>query len=185
MSLGHPSKFLRVSCLGSVTARQSSIGRQPNIAALNGGHHLYLAGRPSRWALAHISSWVWFTVCLVSVSLSLVTRALLDDSSDNVLTASPRPQTFSLGILLLTKFVNNSNVLQSRWLLIYSQCFNLPRVLWHCWLGVRKSVRSVKNCMMKHWHGYLSRARCSWFAYGPADASASLSSLASLKSRMV
>jgi len=25
-------------------------------AALNRGHHLYLAGRPSRWALAHISS---------------------------------------------------------------------------------------------------------------------------------
>jgi len=23
-------------------------------AALNRGHHLYLAGRPSRWALAHI-----------------------------------------------------------------------------------------------------------------------------------
>jgi len=27
-------------------------------AALNGGRHLYSAGRPSRWALAHISSLV-------------------------------------------------------------------------------------------------------------------------------
>jgi len=27
-------------------------------AALNRGRHLYLAGRPSRWALAHISSFV-------------------------------------------------------------------------------------------------------------------------------
>jgi len=26
-------------------------------AALNRGRHLYSAGRPSRWALAHISSW--------------------------------------------------------------------------------------------------------------------------------
>jgi len=29
-------------------------GRQPNFAALNRGRHLHLAGRPSRWALAHI-----------------------------------------------------------------------------------------------------------------------------------
>ena len=32
----------------------SSSGRQPNFAALNRGRHLYSAGRPSRWALAHI-----------------------------------------------------------------------------------------------------------------------------------
>jgi len=29
-------------------------GRQPNFAALNRGRHLCSAGRPSRWALAHI-----------------------------------------------------------------------------------------------------------------------------------
>ena len=29
---------------------------QPNFAALNRGRHLHSAGRPSRWALAHISS---------------------------------------------------------------------------------------------------------------------------------
>ena len=53
-SLGHPCKFQRVSLLGSVTAWHSRSGRQPNFAALNRGRHLYLAGRPSRWALAHI-----------------------------------------------------------------------------------------------------------------------------------
>jgi len=53
-SLGHPCKFQRVSRLGSVTARHSSSGRQPNFASLNWGRHLYSAGRPSRWALAHI-----------------------------------------------------------------------------------------------------------------------------------
>jgi len=52
--LGHPTIFQGVSRLGSVTARQSSSGRQPNFAALNRGRHLCLAGRPSRWALAHI-----------------------------------------------------------------------------------------------------------------------------------
>jgi len=49
-----PSKFHRVSSLGSVTAQHSSSGRQPNFAVLNRGCHLYLAGRPSRWVLAHI-----------------------------------------------------------------------------------------------------------------------------------
>ena len=42
------------SYIGSVTARQSSSRRQPNFAALSRGCHLYSAGRPSRWALAHI-----------------------------------------------------------------------------------------------------------------------------------
>ena len=32
------------------------VSGQPNFAALNRGRHLYSAGRPSRWALAHISS---------------------------------------------------------------------------------------------------------------------------------
>ena len=55
-SLGHPCKFQPVLRLGSIAARHSSSGRQPNFAALNRGHHLYLAWRPWRWALAHISS---------------------------------------------------------------------------------------------------------------------------------
>jgi len=53
-SVGHPCKFQRLSRLGSVTARHSSSGRQPNFAASNRGRHLYLAERPSRLALAHI-----------------------------------------------------------------------------------------------------------------------------------
>jgi len=53
-SLGNPSKSQRVSRLGNVTARHSSSGRQPNFAALSRRRRLYSAGRPSRWALAHI-----------------------------------------------------------------------------------------------------------------------------------
>jgi len=37
---------------------------------------------------------------------------------------------------------------------------------------------------MRCWHGYLSGTRCKWFAYGPADATATPSSLGSLKSKM-
>jgi len=36
------------------------------------------------------------------------------------------------------------------------------KMYWHCWLGISKSIQ----------HGYLSGARCKWFAYGPADATA-------------
>jgi len=58
-SLMHPCKIQRVSRLGSVTARYSSSGHKPNIAALNRGRQLYSAGRPSRWTLAHISSFAF------------------------------------------------------------------------------------------------------------------------------
>ena len=56
----------------------------------------------------------------------------------------------------------------------------LSSVLWYCWLDVWKSIRPVKNRLMRCWHGYLSGMRCRWFAYGPADVIASTSSLASL-----
>ena len=52
-------------------------------------------------------------------------------------------------------------------------CFNnefLP-VLWRCWLGGRKGIRPVKNCVVGCWHGYLSRVRCR-LEHGPTDATA-------------
>ena len=63
----------------------------------------------------------------------------------------------------------------------------VPSVLWHGWLGIRKSIWPVK---IEWWCvkcGCLSEARCRLFAYGPADATASQtpSSLASFKSRLV
>jgi len=69
-SLGHPCKFKRVSCLGSVIARHSRIGRQPNFATLNRGRHLYSAGRPSRWALTHILALPFFLLLFSSHNLS-------------------------------------------------------------------------------------------------------------------
>jgi len=46
----------------------------------------------------------------------------------------------------------------------------LPSVLWHCRLGVRKSIWPVKVSLMKCWCGCLSGVRCRFFAYSPADA---------------
>ena len=55
-------------------------GRQANFAALKRGRHLYPAGRPSRWALAHISSspmnfhssWLVFLSVFITVALAFV-----------------------------------------------------------------------------------------------------------------
>jgi len=44
---------------------------------------------------------------------------------------------------------------------------------------------ACKNWLMRCWHGYLSGARCKWYAYGQADATSTRLSLASLKFRMV
>jgi len=46
-------------------------------------------------------------------------------------------------------------------------CQVVPSVLWHCWLGVRKSIRSVK---IEWWVlVWLFGVRCRLLAYGPAD----------------
>jgi len=83
-------KFQRVSRLGSVTARHSSSGRQLNFAALNRGRHLYSAGRPSRWALAHIlvqylrpnsETFVTFCKILQNVTKGSELSNILEDSS--------------------------------------------------------------------------------------------------------
>jgi len=52
--------------------------------------------------------------------------------------------------------------------------FSLPSVIWHCWLGSRKSSWSVKNWLMRCWCGCMSGVRCKWsaYGYGLADATA-------------
>jgi len=44
---------------------------------------------------------------------------------------------------------------------------------------------ACKNWVVRYKRGYLSAARCKWFAYGQADATATQSSLAPVKSRTV
>ena len=61
-SLRHPCKFQGLSRLGSVTSRHLVVGVSQT-AALNRACHLCSAGRPSRWALAHILVCVW-NICM-------------------------------------------------------------------------------------------------------------------------
>jgi len=52
-------------------------------------------------------------------------------------------------------------------------------------VGRQEGHPACKNCVMRYWCGYLSRARWKSFAYGPADATATPSSVAPVKFRMV
>jgi len=58
---GNPANFNGFRVL----VRQSSSERQPNFPALNRGRHLCSAGRPSRWALTHISS----CICIMCITI--------------------------------------------------------------------------------------------------------------------
>ena len=52
-------------------------------------------------------------------------------------------------------------------------------------VGRQEGHPTRKNWVVRYWHGYLSGARCKLFAYGVADATATPSSLAPVKSSMV
>jgi len=69
-------------------------------------------------------------------------------------------------------------------LFIYSIYSIVHSLLCHCFC-IRKSIRPAKNWVMRCWHSYLSGAKCKWFPHGPADTTATASSLGSLKSRLV
>jgi len=47
-----------------------------------------------------------------------------------------------------------------------------PLVLWHCWLGFKKSIQPVKK--FERWGAgtIVSGTRCKWFAYASTDATA-------------
>ena len=45
--------------------------------------------------------------------------------------------------------------------------------------GRQEDNLACKNWVVRYWYDYLSEASCKWFAYGPDDASATPSSLAS------
>jgi len=92
---GTPSNFNRFRVLAALLHGTLVVGVSQT-AALNRGRHLYSAGRPSRWALAHISSLlyfeqllcvpsddddIWMTLVIISCSIQLLLLFLLCDYS--------------------------------------------------------------------------------------------------------
>ena len=67
---GTPANFNRFRVLAALLHGTLLVSAN-QIAALNRGRHLYSAGRPSRWALAHISS---LYVCCLHLSKALYQR---------------------------------------------------------------------------------------------------------------
>ena len=65
-----------------------------------------------------------------------------------------------------------------------SSCFSAFSTL-TLLVGRQEGHTACKNWVMRYWRGYLSGVRCKWFAYGLADATATPSSLAPVKSTMV
>jgi len=66
---GTPGNFNGFRVLAALLHGTS--GRQPNFEALNRGRHLYSAGRPSRWALAHILVCTYFLHCTTIACFNL------------------------------------------------------------------------------------------------------------------
>ena len=105
------------------------------------------------------------TVGKADTSAALMAQQAADIGSEKV-SAQPNPlaATYNIGIISL----------RSLTLKLLLAMFEIwPSLLSHSWLGVRKSIRPVKNGVMRCWCGYLSGARCRLFAYGPAYATAS------------
>ena len=65
LAWGTPDKFNGFRVLAALLHGTLVVGVSQT-AALNRERHLYSAGRPSRWALTHISSFVYFSTCLVN-----------------------------------------------------------------------------------------------------------------------
>ena len=75
--------------------------------------------------------------------------------------------------------------LQERKYIFLSTCLKLAFSALTLLIGWQEGHPACKNWVVRYWHGCLSGARCRWFAYGPADATATRSSLAPVKSRIV
>jgi len=94
------------------------------------------------------------------------------------LVASPLPtQQRQLHSALSLSRVNNVHFYVKK--LVYA-CSALTLLI-----GWQEGHPACKNWVMRCWRGYLSGARCKWFACGPADATVTSSSLAPVTSRMI
>ena len=65
---GTPTHFNGFRVLAALLHGTLVFGRQPNFAALNRRRHLYLAGPPSRCALAHILVYAVVPFCISKTS---------------------------------------------------------------------------------------------------------------------
>jgi len=124
----------------------SSSGRQPNFAAMNRYIHLYSAGRPSRWALAHVSSLYCiqcFCECWLGVRKSIEpVKNWLIRCWHGYLSAV-RCKWFAYGSADVTATLSFLDLLKSK--------FNLPGAgLPRLSIVIPKSTASYSSCFSTH-----------------------------------
>jgi len=133
-------------------------------------------------SMQHVS---WLCACAVNVVLSVSANASLPRLLLRISATSHQRNT-STHTHMARFTVDMWTVWRIRGKIISTVlCCVLPSLRWHCWFGGKKSIWPVNIRVMRCWRGYLYGARCKWFTYGPADATATPSSFASLKSRMI
>jgi len=76
-------------CVLAALLHASCSGRQPNFAALNRGHHLCSAWRPSGWALAHILvllfyNWSMLTKLVRRIAVILISKWLIGRRTEQI-----------------------------------------------------------------------------------------------------
>jgi len=118
-----------------------------------------------------------FQICFCMVCLFIL--YLLRNASDLVIIIFSTLATFGEGVVWL---VSVNSIIRTLWVDFWHWfAFTALTLL----VGRQKEHLACKNWVMRCRHGYLSWARWKWFAYGPADASATPSSVALLKPRLV
>ena len=152
-SLGHPGKFQRVSRVGSVTARRSSSGHQPNFAALNRRRHLYQAGRPSRWPLAHILVMTYFTNLSVASNalascstLGIVFELCFESYASLQLPYSSSSSSSSMRFIIIV----NVNLGNYQCILCLAVLSNLLYFLYHMYVVLNKQNEQTSKLLIHH-----------------------------------
>jgi len=94
-SLRHPCKFQWLSRLGALL-HGTLVVCVSQTAALNRGHHLSSAGRPSRWALAHVLVYVWNDLSYLLKTrrqAAQIWRVLMQELPTSSMTVPTQPPT--------------------------------------------------------------------------------------------
>jgi len=115
-------------------------------------------------SIFYFLAWKQVNCCSATFTTSFL---LIYDAQQ--LTAETCQSRSSFSSLLLHKVVQKKPVRWGAKNIFETVYMFMPSVLWHCWLGGRKGIRTVKNYAVG-W-GYLPGTRCR-LAYVPADATA-------------
>jgi len=127
---GIPSNFNGVCVLAALL--HGTCGRQPNFAALNRRRHLYSAGRPSRWALAHILVIIIIFIPKV-VEISRVTNKKIKASWNGYVLIPSSAETVSWKWIVLSRCIRTLIRWNEKW---PSSALLFPGMVVNLWLGM-------------------------------------------------